>query len=160
MLSTGSILARGTAIAASMIALLGISCDKSGASAAPAASTDPAPAGSAAPAPPALPEGAKACGNPAATPKQVVLELLTAHKNRDVQAMLPCFKPKHRERMAGRESILIELTVLSFSVGEEKIDGDTAQVAASIERYDGRGNVEYKHDPIRLERLDGVWYFR
>lgn len=108
----------------------------------------------------ALAPGAKACGSPAATPKQVAAELLEASKARDLQGMVACFKPKHRERMAGREARLEELTVISYELGEVTIEGDSAQVAASVQRYNGRGAIEHKRDPIRLEREGGVWYLR
>jgi hypothetical protein len=147
-----------------VLALIGgASCSRSpdqGQAAAGAdAGADAAAAAAAAPVV-SLPEGVKACGNPAATPRQVVHEFLTASKERNVEGMLACFKPKHRERMAGRAGKLEELTALSFTVGEERIDGDAAEVQAEVQRYDGRGLVEYKRDPIRLERQDGVWYFK
>lgn len=108
----------------------------------------------------ALAPGAKACGDPAATPKQVAAEFLEASKARDLKGMLACFKPRHRERMAGREARLEELTVISYELGEVTIEGDSAQVAATVQRYDGRGLIEHKRDPIRLEREAGAWYFR
>ncbi|HSN97750.1 MAG TPA: hypothetical protein VLS89_05610 [Candidatus Nanopelagicales bacterium] len=108
----------------------------------------------------ALSPGEKACGNPAASPRQVAVEFLEASKGRDLQGMLACFKPKHRERMAGREARLEELTVISYELGEVTVDGDSAQVAATVKRYDGRGLIEHKRDPIRLEREGGIWYFR
>lgn len=141
------------------LALLGAACSKP-ADQAQDAGADAALAASAAAAPAALPDGARACGNPAATPKQVVHEFLTASKERDMQGMLACFKPKHRERMASRAGKLEELTAISFTLGEERVDGDAAEVQAEVQRYDGRGLLEYKRDPIRLERLDGVWYFK
>ncbi|EYF06729.1 Hypothetical protein CAP_1426 [Chondromyces apiculatus DSM 436] len=107
-----------------------------------------------------LPPGAKACGHPAATPSQVVTAFLEASKARDLQGMLSCFKPQHRQRMAGREARLEELTVLSFTLGQETIDGESAEVQATVQRYDGRGGIEHKRDPIRLEREGGAWYFR
>ena len=113
-------------------------------------------AGAAAP----LPPGAKACGNPAATPTQVATEFLDASKTRNLEGMLACFKPQHRQRMAGREARLEELTVLSYTLGQESIDGETAEVQATVERYDGRGSIEHKRDPIRLGREGGAWYFR
>lgn len=145
------------------LALLGAACSKPADQAQGAgadAGADAALAASAAAAPAALPDGAKACGNPAATPKQVVHEFLTASKERNVEGMLACFKPRHRERMASRGAKLEELTAISFTLGEERIDGDAAEVQAEVQRYDGRGLVEYKRDPIRLERVDGAWYFK
>lgn len=135
------------------LALMGAACSKGG-------DRQPEDAGADAAAAAELPPGTKACGHPAATPKQVVHEFLTASKERNVEGMLACFKPKHRERMATSAGRLIELTALSFTLGDERIDGDSASVAATVERYDGRGQVEIKHDPIRLERVDGAWYFR
>jgi hypothetical protein len=145
----------GGLIAGAALLLLVTSCGKS-CGGAPAGEAEDAGAEAAA----AGPAGAKACGDPAATPAQVVREFLQASKVRDVPGMIACFKPKHRDKMSQRPELLVELTALSFTVGEETINGDTAQVAVDIERYDGHGQVQHKRDPIRLERVDGSWYFR
>ncbi|AKT36766.1 hypothetical protein [Chondromyces crocatus] len=137
------------------LALLAASCR----SASTGAATD-AGSGDAETAPATLPEGAKACGHPAATPTQIASEFLTASKNRDLQSMMACFKPKHRDKMQGRIGRLEELTVLSYTLGRETIDGDTAEVEATTERYDGRGGIEHKRDPLRFDREEGAWYLR
>ncbi|MCC6555946.1 MAG: hypothetical protein IT372_23545 [Polyangiaceae bacterium] len=147
---------RAALLTAAAAALLCASCARSCGG---APSGDAQDAGADA-APAELPAGARACGHPAATPAQVAREFLAASQQRDVQSMLACFKPKHRETMAKRSQLLTELTVISFTLGAETIDGDTAQVAANVERYDGRGHVERKLEPMRLERVEGVWYLR
>ena len=148
--------------ALALMATLATSCRKpSGDAASTGAGADAgADAGEEGGAAASLPPRVNACGHPAATPTQVATAFLDASKARDLQGMLLCFKPQHRQRMAGREARLEELTVLSFTLGQETIDGESAEVQATVQRYDGRGGIEHKRDPIRLERDGGAWYFR
>ncbi len=153
-----------------------VACDRSSSSegpseeAPPSTAAQPAPAETPAqpaqPAPAKAPEAAQAaqgtpgCGDPNATPLQVATAFLEANKNWNLAQLLACSLPEDRPIIQQREERIRAMQVVSYELGEATINGDEAQVASTRVQGDGRGGQETTERPVRLRRVDGIWYIR
>lgn len=129
----------------------------------PAEATPTPPPASAAPsaAPaPAAPPAAARCGTPAASPAQVAAQYMDAWSAQRLDDYIACVKPEDRDFVRRAGDGVWSTRPVSFSLGDATVDGDDAEIANTMTRLDGRGGQEQSDRPVRLRRIDGVWYIR
>ncbi len=112
-----------------------------------------------------------ACGA-ASGPSAVATKFMDSIKNGDINAMADCFEPevatmfKAAMDMMGDEAIDLGQLIgesgvdpasISYSITNEKIDGDTATVTVEM-KATVNGEEQTNSSELPLAKVDGKWY--